>query len=431
MNPLTSQGSTSAATDRASQAAAAALRELPEALVLVFDAELRIVLAAGRALARVADRSGKPHYQAGAPLAATLPEELWRTVEPLAWSALVGETRSREIWTPGEHCLLVDVGPLCLPTPGDDDEAGGIALLMDATERRRADLLDAVRHGALDGAFDRPPSGTGLLDGDGRWLLVNRSLCEITGYTAEELVGKRFDGIIHPDDAFNDAAQRERLLAGEIPALQVEKRYFDASGETVSALLSMSLVRDGEGEALYYVARLQDVSERRQLEDQLRRLADHDELTGVRNRKLFLHDLHLQVARSHRYGEAAGLLVIDVEGLAAINEQHGRDAGDEALRAVARALTRRLRQTDLVGRLGGDEFAVLLPHVDEEGAAVVAEGLQRVIPASGVDVGEAVVHPNASIGFTLIDEATTTAQEALTAAARSLQFAKRTRGGDD
>jgi diguanylate cyclase (GGDEF)-like protein/PAS domain S-box-containing protein len=270
------------------------------------------------------------------------------------------------------------------------------------------------------------PIGTGLLDREGRWLLVNRSLCEITGYTAEELVGKRFDGIIHPDDAFNDAREREQLKAGEIPAFQVAKRYFDASGETVAAILSMSVVRDSAaGEALYHIAQLQDVSERRQLEDQLRRLADHDELTGLRSRRLFLHDLHLQVARSHRYGEVAGLMVIDVEGLGAINGEHGREAGDEALRGVARALTRRLRQTDLVGRVGGDEFAVLLPHIDEEGAAVVAEGLYRVIPACGVDVGAAVVHPNASIGFTLIDERTPTAQDALTAAARAMELERR------
>ncbi len=342
-------------TAGAERATEAALRELPEALIVVFDKELRFVLTAGHAVERV----DAPHKALEGQLVQSIfPAEVWKPIEPLLRSALEGETRSREVWTEQQHCLMIDVGPLRPNgTNGGYGEAqvvGGVAVVLDITKRRREDLLAPNGHlSGFEEVFEHAPIGTALLDSDGRWLLVNRALCEITGYTADELVGKRLDGIVHPDDADNDLDQRQRLLAGEIPAFQVEKRYFDASGEIVSALMAVSLVRDRDGGPLHYIAQLQDISERKRLEEHLRHLADHDPLTGLRNRRLFEHDLRLQVARSHRYGEIAGLMVIDLDDFKSINDTFGHKVGDDTLRAVARALRRRLRQSDLIARLGG------------------------------------------------------------------------------
>jgi diguanylate cyclase (GGDEF)-like protein/PAS domain S-box-containing protein len=407
---------------------AAALRELPEALIVAFDRELRFMLAAGPALARM----GNPEACAeGRALADAFPAEVWGSIEPLFRSALSGEIRSREVWTAGQrHCLMVDVGPLRVSgapaaAEGESVVAGGLAVILDVSARRRSDELSPPTQSGFEEVFDRAPIGTGLLDLDGRWLLVNRALCEITGYTLDELIGNRFDGIVHPGDAANDAEQRELLISGELSAYQVEKRYFDAAGETVSAIFSVSLVRDPEGAPMHFIAQLQDISARKQLEEHLRHLADHDPLTGLRNRRLFEHDLRLQVARSQRYGEQAALMVIDLDDFKRINDEHGHAVGDRALRTVARALTRRLRQTDLVARLGGDEFAVLLPHVDGEAASVVAEGVSRVVPSCGVEVGDDVVHPSASVGYALIGQESQSAEQVLVEADRAMYAAKR------
>ena len=193
----------------------------------------------------------------------------------------------------------------------------------------------------------------------------------------------------------------------------------------MSALLAISLVRDRDGTPLHYIVQLQDISERKRLEERLRHLADHDPLTGLRNRRLFEYDLELQVGRCQRYGEHAALMLIDLDDFKHVNDSHGHRVGDDALRAVARTLTRRLRTTDLVARLGGDEFAVLLPHMDHPSAERVAADLTNVIATCVVDAGDAVVHLSGSVGFTLIDRQARDDEQILVEADRAMYAAKR------
>lgn len=412
-------------TRRAGALAAAARRGLPEALVVAFDPEMRIVMAAGRAL----ERLGTPQARAGGmPLSGLFPAALWSTLEPLLISAAAGETRSREIVDPHTGApLSVEAGPLRAARA--DGRAGpvmgGVAVLLEQSRLRDMDAAPPPAGNGFEDVFEHAPVGTALLDCEGRWMLVNRALCEITGYTPEELIGRRLRDFLHPDDAAEAERRSQKLLSGELRAAQSELRYLDAAGESMPAIFSMSLVRDARGEALHFIAQLHDISERERREERLRHLIDHDPLTGLRNRRLFDEDLRMQVARSRRYGERAGLVVVDLDAFEAINDGFGHAAGDATLRAVARVITRRLRQTDLVARVGGDEFAALLPHIDTHALAIVAEGLSRVIEACAVDVGEQVLHPRASVGWAAIDERTESHGALLERAGRALHEAKR------
>jgi diguanylate cyclase (GGDEF)-like protein len=168
-------------------------------------------------------------------------------------------------------------------------------------------------------------------------------------------------------------------MNGAIRSYRVEMRHLNAGGDIVWANVSVSLVRDASQQPLHFIVQVEDISSRKLMEERLRRLADFDSLTGVRNRRQFERDLFLQVGNCQRYGEQAALLMIDLDDFKRINDTYGHRVGDAVLKQVASAIRRRLRSTDIVARLGGDEFAVLLPDTPLAGATALAENLRAAL----------------------------------------------------
>jgi diguanylate cyclase (GGDEF)-like protein/PAS domain S-box-containing protein len=394
------------------------LRTLPLS-TLVFDEELRIVLAAGQAL----EHDGLQASALEGRLAReALTGERWEAYEPLFLAALGGESRTLEVWSAGEtHCYELQVGPL------RDENAtivGGAAVFADVTPRKHAE--EARRHAQerFELVFEQAPIGMALLAPDGRWVRVNQALLKITGYSAEELLAKTSQQITHPDDLSVDMEHIQRLLVGEIRDYQIEKRFFHAQGHVISASLSVALVRDLQGKPLHLIAQIQDITERRLMEERLRHLAEHDSLTGLRNRRLFEHELGQQVRRCQRYGEQATVVVVDLDDFKRVNDTHGHRTGDELLKAVARELGLRLRGTDLIARLGGDEFAVLLPGTSLEAGERVAKDLARVVADCQVSAAQQPVATTASVGVAAISQSTSGAEAVLIAADRAMDLAK-------
>ena len=121
-------------------------------------------------------------------------------------------------------------------------------------------------------AFDDAAIGMALVAPDGKWLKVNRALCEIVGYSQTDLLGTTFQEITHPDDLETDLGYVGKMLAGEIRTYQMEKRYFHSSGHIVWILLSVSLVRDKNQQPLYFISQIQDITPRKQAEARLKSL---------------------------------------------------------------------------------------------------------------------------------------------------------------
>ncbi|GAB1544870.1 hypothetical protein NUACC21_75460 [Scytonema sp. NUACC21] len=119
-------------------------------------------------------------------------------------------------------------------------------------------------------AFENAAIGMSLVSPDGRWLRVNRSLCEIVGYSESELLATTFQAITHPDDLDTDLDYVRQMLRDEIRYYEMEKRYLHKQGHIVWILLSGSLVRDSDGQPLYFIAQIQDITRRKQVEEALR-----------------------------------------------------------------------------------------------------------------------------------------------------------------
>jgi PAS domain S-box-containing protein/diguanylate cyclase (GGDEF)-like protein len=159
----------------------------------------------------------------------------------------------------------------CFPIRDDAGKVVRVAgVAEDITERKQIEEALRESEERFAGAFEFAPIGVALVSPDGRWLKVNRVLCDLVGYSEAELLSRKFQDITHPEDLEADLQNVRRLIAGEIHAYQMEKRYVHARGHLVSVLLNVSLVRDGQGQPLYFISQIQDITERKQAADGLR-----------------------------------------------------------------------------------------------------------------------------------------------------------------
>ncbi|HEX8707978.1 MAG TPA: EAL domain-containing protein [Pyrinomonadaceae bacterium] len=242
-----------------------------------------------------------------------------------------------------------------------------IAALRESEERFRS-------------AFDHA-AGMALVASNGNWVKVNRSLCEMVGYSERELLATNFQAITHQDDLSTMLAQVGGLLEGKIQTFQMEQRYVNKLGSLLWVLLSVTVIRDSQNNSSHLVFQIQDITDRKRAEERLLHDALHDILTGLPNRALFMDHLKLSVERAKRRDDRKfAVLFLDLDRFKIINDSLGHMVGDQLLVGIARRLENCLRPGDTVARLGGDEFTVLLEDISDVGESIeVADRLQKAL----------------------------------------------------
>ena len=297
----------------------------------------------------------------------------------------------------------------------------------DRSRRRLAEAQERFRI-----AFVHAPNGIALLStavgSEGSFLDANPALARQLGYDGEDLIGRSLLDFLHPGSGADQTETLAALLEATEADARAERRFLRGDGREVWLEIGASVVRDDAGRPLYAVAHLQDVTDARRHQAELRHLADHDGLTGLVNRRCFGARLETALDELCESGRGAAVLVLDLDNFKAVNDTCGHAVGDELLRRVGAALRSRVRSSDVVARLGGDEFGILLTDVTPEGARdVAAELLAAVDREAMVAAADQGVRVTASIGVSTIDCATGRSAEVLLSDADTAMYrAKRT-----
>jgi diguanylate cyclase (GGDEF)-like protein/PAS domain S-box-containing protein len=289
-------------------------------------------------------------------------------------------------------------------------DAGGRATrfvmsIVDITERREAELRLAASERRYRALVEASPSLIWTCDAAGRLTFVSARACrELYGYEPREMIGRHVAEFNAPEFGRREFVRRFAPALRGRAVFDAEAIHLSRAGERVYVVVSALPVRDESGriEAVYGIC--SDITALKRREELTWHQANHDELTGLPNRRLLVEHARRLLSVAMRQRRQAAVLVLDLDGFKEVNDVFGHAYGDALLRRVALRLASVLREYDVVARTGGDEFVVLLPEIEE--AAVALRVAEKLVAAAREDLEAAgrSLRIHASVGVALFPD---------------------------
>ncbi|MCO8171096.1 EAL domain-containing protein [Pseudomonas sp. 21LCFQ02] len=277
--------------------------------------------------------------------------------------------------------------------------------------------------------FASANEGIVIFDPEYRILTINQAFSRVSGYSQEDLVGRKVTDIASSRDArryfpaIHQALEETGHWQGEL----VEARK---NGELYPQWLQLSLVRDAAGTASHIVGFFTDLSFKRESEERLRYLAHFDELTGLANRSLFKERLNQACQRVRQGSRSLALLHIDLDRFKLLNDSLGHEVADQLLQHIARRLSSALPEADTIARLSGDEFAVLFDtYANLSSLARVTTRMLNKLHAPVLVAGHELVI-SASVGISLLSDSARDVSALVNQANMAMKHAKHLGGNN-
>ncbi|MEO1575569.1 MAG: diguanylate cyclase, partial [Pseudomonadota bacterium] len=288
-------------------------------------------------------------------------------------------------------------------------EEANRSLELEVAERKRSELALSEAVARSRQAFESAPNGMAMAAPNGqpmRWNPAFSALLWPGGNDGPE----HLVHLIAPHERERFTAFFDEAVRTDSDAARDEFCCLGASGDIIHAVWVLSVVHTESEAEPYVLIQVQDVTETRELTDQLRYQASYDELTGLGNRRSFTSALNAAVDRFAGDSQPGFLMFMDLDQFKVVNDTCGHGAGDELLRRVAQLIIGCVRKGDVVGRLGGDEFAVLLPGCAPAGAQRISETVRRAVEELSFSWGSKVFRIGVSIGAVPLNMADSAAE---------------------